>query len=52
VLPGKINALENFAYCNWGLTTLSSEVNVRFVALLSLFLAAHKALFVMEKRVN
>jgi hypothetical protein len=25
------------ARCNWGLTTLSGEVNVRFIALLSLF---------------
>ena len=37
VLPGKINAMENCARCDWGLTTLSREVNVRFIALFSLF---------------
>ena len=37
VLPGKINAMENCARCDWGLTILSGEVNVRFIALLSLF---------------
>ena len=37
VLPGKINAMENCAHCNWRLTTLSGEVNVRFIVLLSLF---------------
>ena len=37
VLPGKINAMENCARCEWGLTNLLSEVNVRFIALLSLF---------------
>ena len=37
VLPGKINAMENCARCDWRLTTLSGEVNVRFIALLSLF---------------
>jgi len=36
VLPGKINAMENCAHCHWGLTTLSVEVNVRFIVLLSL----------------
>ena len=29
--------MENCAHCNWGLTTLSKEVNVRFIALFSLF---------------
>ena len=37
VLPGKINAMENCARSDWGLTTLSGEVNVRFIVLLSLF---------------
>ena len=29
--------MENCARCDWGLTTLSGEVNVRFIVLLSLF---------------
>ena len=37
VLPGKINAMENCAYCNGRLTTLSGEVNMRFIVLLNLF---------------
>ena len=37
VLPGKINAMENCAHCNRGLTTLSGVVNVRVIVLLSLF---------------
>ena len=37
VLPGKMNAMENCAHCNWGLTTLSGEVNVRVIVLFSLF---------------
>ena len=37
VLPGKINAMKNCAHCNRGLTTLSDEVSVRVIVLLSLF---------------
>ena len=51
MLPGKISAMENCARCDWGLTTLSGEVNVRFNALLSLF-DPRKAVFVVEKRVD
>ena len=37
MLPGKINPLKNCGHCHWGLTTLSGEVNARFIVLLSLF---------------
>ena len=37
VPPALPNGMENCARCDWGLTTLSSEVNLRFIALLSLF---------------
>ena len=41
VHPGKINATENCAHCNRGLTTLSGEVSVRFNVPLSLFDRTH-----------
>ena len=37
VLPGKINAMGNCAYCNRGLTKLLDEFNVCFIELHSLF---------------
>ena len=41
--------MENCARCEWGLTTLSVEVNVRFIVLLSLF-DRTQAVFAVEKR--
>ena len=37
VLLGELNALKNCAQSNGGLTTMLSEVDVRFITLLSLF---------------
>jgi len=31
------NAMKNCAHCHWGLTTLSGEVNTRFIVLRSRF---------------
>ena len=35
--PGELNAMKNCVHCIWGLSTLPGEVDVRFIALLSLF---------------
>ena len=35
--PGELNAMKNCAHCNWELTILSGEVDVRFTALISVF---------------
>jgi hypothetical protein len=36
-LTGELNAMMYFARCNGGLNTLSGEVNLRFITLLSPF---------------
>jgi hypothetical protein len=35
--PVDLNAMKNCAHCYWGRATLPVEVDVRFIALLSLF---------------
>ena len=35
--PGELNAMNNCAHCNGELATLTSEVDVRFIALIILF---------------
>jgi len=37
LFPGKINAIKNLVHCNFGLATMSGDVNVRFIVLLSSF---------------
>jgi len=37
VLPGEINAMKSLVRCSGRLATMSGEVNVRFIALLSPF---------------
>ena len=37
VYPDELNAMKNCTHCNWGLATLRGDVDVRFIALLSLF---------------
>ena len=37
VYPGELNAMKYCANCNWGLATLPGEVDMRFIAYISLF---------------
>ena len=37
LIPGAINAMENYVCCNEGLATMLGEVDVRFIALFSCF---------------
>ena len=51
MFPDNINAIKNCARCNWELASLSDEVKVRFIVLLSL-LTARKDVFVVENRID
>ena len=52
VLPGESNAIENCAHSNERLAVILGQVNVRFIALLSLFGHTQRALIVEEMTVK
>jgi len=51
VLPGEFNAMKNCVLCKGKLTTMSGEINVRFIALLRPF-EQTKSPFLEEKSVK
>ena len=51
VLPGEINAMKNLVHCSGILATMSGEVHVRFIALLSSFDRTQEP-FIEEKSVK
>ena len=51
VLLGEINAMNNLVHCDCELATMSGEVEVRFIALLS-SMATRKGPFIQEKSVK